>query len=126
MQSEISNSRFGTVVLSFAIALVSVQLARPAAAQTNPKFEFAKPEEVKAVEWKAQAKGGVLVTTGTTEETGTTPEGLRTFVGRAGDPFYLDGTVVTAVVTAIKTNQGASGTWSFDVTDRAGNVRHCA
>jgi hypothetical protein len=56
---------------------------------------------------------GVLVATGTTEETGTTPRGLRTFVGRAGDPFYLDGTVVTAVVTAIR-NGGKVDLSAFD------------
>ena len=42
-------------------------VARTAAAQGNPKFEYGKAEEVKAVEWKAQAKGGSLLTRGNSE-----------------------------------------------------------
>ncbi|MFK0160448.1 DUF4331 family protein [Streptomyces sp. NPDC090493] len=45
---------------------------------------------------------GVPVASGRTEETVTTPDGLKAFVGRAGDPFYLDGTVITSVVTALR------------------------
>jgi hypothetical protein len=45
---------------------------------------------------------GTLVAHGTTEQVVTTPDGIKVFVGRAGDPFYIEGTVVTAVVTAIK------------------------
>ncbi|HET6281907.1 MAG TPA: DUF481 domain-containing protein [Polyangia bacterium] len=57
--------------VTFALVLLSLSLSlvRPAAGQTNPKFEFAKPEEVKAVEWKAQAKGGLLLTTGNSHTT---------------------------------------------------------
>jgi len=51
------------------LPLLSLSLSRPVVAQTNPKFEFAKPEEVKAVEWKAQAKGGLLLTTGNSHTT---------------------------------------------------------
>lgn len=51
----------------FALALIL--MARQAAAQTNPKFDFAKPEEVKVVEWKSQAKGGLLITTGNSSTT---------------------------------------------------------
>jgi len=39
----------------------------PALAQSTPKFEFGKVEEVKVVEWKAQAKGGLLVTSGNSQ-----------------------------------------------------------
>jgi hypothetical protein len=45
---------------------------------------------------------GAFVATGTTEEVVTTPDGARIFVGRAGDPFYIEGSVVTEVVTALK------------------------
>src|SRR3569833_528806 len=45
---------------------------------------------------------GAFVATGTTEETVTTPDGIKIFVGRAADPFYIEGSVVTAVVTALK------------------------
>jgi Protein of unknown function, DUF481 len=44
-------------------------VARGAAAQSTPKFEFAKAEEVKTVEWKSQVKGGLLVTTGNSSTT---------------------------------------------------------
>jgi len=44
--------------------------ARSAHAQATPKFEYGKPEEVKAVEWKAQAKGGFLLTTGNSQTQG--------------------------------------------------------
>jgi hypothetical protein len=92
MPSEISRSRFGTVIVSFAVGLISLQLARPAAAQTNPKFEFAKPEEVKIVEWKAQAKGGVLVTTGNSR---TTNGALSATASRkeGGNKLTLDGSL---------------------------------
>jgi Protein of unknown function, DUF481 len=51
------------------VALALALVARQAAAQTNPKFDYAKPEEVKVVEWKSQAKGGLLVTTGNSSTT---------------------------------------------------------
>jgi hypothetical protein len=41
-------------------------------AQTDPKFEFGKVEEVKAVEWKAQAKCGLLLTTGNSQSQNAT------------------------------------------------------
>jgi hypothetical protein len=50
------------------IAFVVTLLASATAlAQGNPKFDFAKPEEVKVVEWKAQAKGGFVLTTGNSQ-----------------------------------------------------------
>jgi Protein of unknown function, DUF481 len=52
------------------LSLVAVLLAASAAsAQSTPKFEFGKPEEVKTVEWKSQVKGGLLVTTGNSSTT---------------------------------------------------------
>jgi hypothetical protein len=57
----------GSSILFVAVA-VAVAVAAPAAfAQTTPKFDFGKPEEVKVVEWKAMAKGGFLVTSGNSE-----------------------------------------------------------
>lgn len=90
MHVEISGLPVRTVFISFAVGLISLQLARPAAAQTNPKFEFAKPEEVKVVEWKAQAKGGVLVTTGNSR---TTNGSLGATASRkeGGNKLTLDG-----------------------------------
>jgi hypothetical protein len=46
------------------VAVSLLLVARTAAAQTTPKFEYGKAEEVKAVEWKSQVKGGGLMTTG--------------------------------------------------------------
>jgi hypothetical protein len=47
--------------------LASLLVSASASAQADPKFEFGKVEEVKTVEWKAQAKGGFLVTTGNSQ-----------------------------------------------------------
>jgi hypothetical protein len=64
----ICRPRTSTIALSFTLALLSLPVG-PALAQTDPKFEFAKPEAVKTVEWKAQAKGGLLLTTGNSRTT---------------------------------------------------------
>jgi large conductance mechanosensitive channel len=60
-------------------ALALLWLAAPALAQGNPTFTFGKPEEIKAeapppppVEWKAIAKGGLLLTTGNSQTTNGT------------------------------------------------------
>ncbi len=66
-------------------------LAATAVAQTTPTFTYAKPDEVKpavppsgpspppppppAVEWKAQVKGGFLMTSGNAQTTGTSVAG---------------------------------------------------
>jgi large conductance mechanosensitive channel len=66
--------KFCTSVLT-ALALLFL-LARPALAQGNPKFEYGKPDaaaaaaaaaQPPAVEWKAQMKGGLLVTSGNSQ-----------------------------------------------------------
>jgi Protein of unknown function, DUF481 len=64
---RIWSPRASIVGISFAFGLLSLSPARPASAQANPKFEFGKPEAFKTVEWKAQAKGGLLVTTGNSQ-----------------------------------------------------------
>jgi len=56
----------------YAAAVALLLSGATAFAQGNPKFEFAKVEEVKAVEWKAQAKGGVIVTAGNSRTTSAT------------------------------------------------------
>ncbi|MFI1052213.1 DUF4331 family protein [Streptomyces griseoruber] len=63
---------------------------------------------------------GALVAAGMTEEIVTTPDGVKAFVGRAGDPFYLDGTVVTAVLTALRS--GAPVDLSAFDPQRASNL----
>jgi hypothetical protein len=72
-------SAFTRLALAIAaFASVALAFARPAAAQAEPKFTFAKPEEAKpqpqapAVEWKAQAKGGVNLTSGNSQTTNVT------------------------------------------------------
>jgi len=54
--------------------VVGVAFLLPTAlfAQTEPKFVFGKAEEVKTVEWKAQAKGGILLTTGNSQSQNAT------------------------------------------------------
>jgi hypothetical protein len=55
-------------LLARAVTLLAIALsARAAAAQSDPKFEFGKPEAVKTVEWKSQVKGGLLATTGNSQ-----------------------------------------------------------
>jgi hypothetical protein len=46
-----------------ALALVTVTVL-PAAYAQDPKFEYGKQEEVKAVEWKASAQAGLILNTG--------------------------------------------------------------
>jgi hypothetical protein len=58
----------GVAVGAACVGLLSAQRAQ---AQANPTFAYAKPEDVVVapakVEWKAQAKGGLLVTTGNSQ-----------------------------------------------------------
>jgi hypothetical protein len=58
--------------------VAALALSGTARAQTNPTFTFSKPDEAKvdaskppppAVEWKAQIKGGLLVTSGNSQTT---------------------------------------------------------
>jgi len=58
--------------LSIVLGLTALFAAAPAHAQKDPKFDFGKPEEVKVVEWKAQAKGGIAMTTGNSQTTNGT------------------------------------------------------
>jgi hypothetical protein len=44
---------------------------------------------------------GTIVATGTTEEIVTASNGIKIFAGLAGEPFYIEANVVTAVKTAI-------------------------
>jgi hypothetical protein len=60
---------------AFPFALGVLLVARIAVAQSEPKFTFVKADEAKpaaakpAVEWKAQVKGGLLVTSGNSQTT---------------------------------------------------------
>lgn len=46
---------------------------------------------------------GTVVATGTTDETATTPTGLRVWAGKAGDPFWIEPDVLHAVGHALRT-----------------------
>lgn len=62
-RSSHSSSRRTTLV-SVALLSLGFVIATPAAAADDPKFVFAKPTEVKTVEWKATAQAGFVLTTG--------------------------------------------------------------
>ncbi len=64
--------RRGASVLSISLGFVALLASAPAHAQKDPKFDFGKQEEVKVVEWKAQAKGGFSMTTGNSQTTNAT------------------------------------------------------
>jgi hypothetical protein len=95
-----------------ALAALSLLLvARTAAAQGNPKFEYGKAEEVKAVEWKAQAKGGGLLTRGNSETINgnlglsvSRKEGFNKVAFEAG-VAYGRSRVITATPDPVTANQ---------------------
>jgi hypothetical protein len=64
--------RWGASALPISMGFVALLTSSPAHAQKDPKFDFGKPEEVKVVEWKAQAKGGIAMTTGNSQTTNGT------------------------------------------------------
>lgn len=105
----------------------SLFLAATAVAQTTPTFTYAKPEEVKvaavpvapppppppppAVEWKAQVKGGFLMTSGNAQTTGASvagnvsrKEGNNRLAVDAG-AAYGHSNVVTPVLDTTVPNQ---------------------
>jgi hypothetical protein len=86
-------------MLAVAAALALVTFATPAAAQTDPKFAFAKADEVKPgapvvppVEWKVQAKAGMNVTTGNSQTTNGTA-GLSASRKEGNNKLALDGNI---------------------------------
>jgi hypothetical protein len=85
-----------------AAALVPLLTSTLAFAQAAPKFEFGKAEEVKAVEWKAQAKGGALLTSGNSQAKSATL-GLVTSRKEGANRLALEGNLAygtTNVLTA--------------------------
>jgi hypothetical protein len=64
--------RRGAFAPSVTLGLAALLVGAPAHAQKDPKFEFGKQEEVKTVEWKAQAKGSFAMTTGNSQTTNGT------------------------------------------------------
>ncbi len=45
---------------------------------------------------------GVIVASGNTDQVVKTPSGLRVWAGKAGDPFWIEPDVLTAVGTAFQ------------------------
>lgn len=58
-------------IASFIALCIAVAFSAPATAQPNPEFKFEeKPKEApKVVEWKAEAQGGLILTTGNSQTT---------------------------------------------------------
>lgn len=72
-----------------ALAAVAVLVPTVAAAQAEPKFAFAKAEEIKAVEWKVQAKAGGLLTAGNSQARSAVA-GLSASRKEGGNKLTLD------------------------------------
>jgi len=70
--------------------LLLVLLAAPALGQKDPKFEYGKHEEVKAVEWKASAKLGLVISSGNSQS-GSGSLGASVSRKAGGNKFALDG-----------------------------------
>ncbi len=78
----------------------SLAVGAPVAAETDPKFVFAKPDEPPkpgappppAVEWKAQAKAGLNVTTGNSQTTNGTG-GISVSRKQGNNKLALDGAI---------------------------------
>jgi hypothetical protein len=93
------------------IAFVVMLLAPGAAfAQATPKFDFARPEEAKAVEWKAQVKGGFVLTTGNSQTksgtfaaTASRKEGSNRLALEAAAAYGQSNVITPAVDTASNT-----------------------
>ena len=102
------------------LSVASLFLAATAVAQTTPTFTYAKPDEVKpaaptpppppppppAVEWKAQVKGGFLMTSGNAQTTGTSvagnvsrKEGNNRLTIDAGAAYGRSNVVTPVIVT---------------------------
>lgn len=108
-----------------------------ARAQSNPTFTFAKAEDVKvepnkppAVEWKAQVKGGLMLTSGNSQSTNASfgaiasrKEGNNKLALEAGaayghsnvtTPHYVDPTVAMPVIDRIdRTEITTTNNWLF-------------
>ena len=83
------------VLHAIPVLLALATTATTAAAQTDPKFEYGKAEEVKAVEWKVSAQAGLILTTGNS----------RTTTGSIG------GAADAAELPSATTPRSMSGTW---------------
>ncbi|HTA19782.1 MAG TPA: DUF481 domain-containing protein [Polyangia bacterium] len=109
--------------LGVAVVSLVVLVSRDAAAQSDPKFDFGKPEAVKAVEWKSQVKGGLLATTGNSQ---TINGSVGASVSRkeGNNKLALDGNlaygksrIITATPDAAVANQTDLNEQSIETTN---------
>lgn len=89
--------RFRTRTAILGGAAAALLLTTSAHGQANPTFTFAKPEEAIAVaapkvEWKVQAKGGLVATSGNSQS-GTAAFGLGASRKEGNNKLSLDGNV---------------------------------
>jgi large conductance mechanosensitive channel len=95
-----------------ALALLFL-LAGRASAQTDPKFAFVKADDVKpaapAVEWKAQMRGGLIVTSGNSQATNVAL-GLLASRKAAGNKLSLEGGLAYGRSSVIAPVLDATGT----------------
>jgi hypothetical protein len=85
------------VVVPAILAIASLAFAQP----KDPKFEYGKADEVKevkAVEWDAQAEGGVVFTTGNSKTT-TVAAGIKASRKTGGNKLSLEGGMTYAKST---------------------------
>lgn len=80
----------GTTLALAAVLLLLPPAVRAQSTVKDPKFEFGKKEEVKAVEWKAQAKLGGILTTGNSQAGSVSLGGAVSRKAR-GNKFAFEG-----------------------------------
>jgi hypothetical protein len=85
-----------TAIAAVVAAGATLLCAPRAQAQANPTFTYAKPEDVvvapEKIEWKAQAKGGLLVTTGNSQGRNGN-FGVTASRKQGGNKLSLDGAI---------------------------------
>ncbi|HTM20528.1 MAG TPA: DUF481 domain-containing protein [Kofleriaceae bacterium] len=97
-----------------ALVPLCVCLFAGAAAADDPKFEFGKKEEVKAVEWKATAQAGAIYVTGNSRAT-TITAGANASRKAGADKLSIEGGVAYARSTVfVASDINGSGGLSED------------
>lgn len=92
-----------------ALAIAVILLSASAGAQTDPKFQFVKPEAPPAtvaaptVEWKAQVKGGFTMTSGNSQATNGTLSGNASRKS-GGNKLALDASIAYGTSNVLRPN----------------------
>src|SRR5712691_8086524 len=82
-----------TAAAAVSVAAFALLLGGTAHGQANPTFSTAKPDEAAgapAVEWKAQARGGLIATSGNSQS-GTASFGVAASRKQGNNKLTLDG-----------------------------------